>query len=67
MIPHICPVCCGSGSPGITPAARYLHPTAPLCWPCSGTGVVWENTVFQHEFTTPNAEDAKKEADRGEA
>jgi len=36
-----CPVCGGSGLPGVPVTHRYLHPTAPLCPACGGSGVVW--------------------------
>lgn len=39
--PHTCPKCNGNGTEtGVSP---YTHPTAVKCWPCQGSGIVWES------------------------
>jgi len=41
-IPYVCPVCNGSGTPGMKPADTAVCPGTRInCPACSGTGVVW--------------------------
>lgn len=39
-LPFVCPKCAGEGTDNAS--KRFLNPTQPNCWPCNGTGILWQ-------------------------